>query len=297
MKSKPLGKGLQALFEESSVSDYNGRDERFLEIPTEKIRPNPFQPREKIDREKSESLKNSIKETGLIQPIAVRRTGEKYEIVAGERRWRAVRELNLPTIPSYILDIKDDRRLLEVSLLENLQRKDLNPIEVAVGYKRLSEEFGMTQQEISTLFSVDRSTVANNIRLLKLPEDIQNCVRNSDLSTGHARAIVSLPTAKEQRALMQRILKENLNVRQTEALLKSPQIQKSKQPKKVSKKSAAILQLEDRLRFALGSQVRIKTHNAGGKIEIDFYSSEDLDRLMELFTVIEKNVDFQTDNF
>ena len=296
MKSRPLGKGLKALFEESNISDYIDSGKKFLEIPTENVYPNPLQPREKIDNEQYESLKQSIKKKGLIQPIAVRQVGNNFEIVAGEQRWKAVKELNIPAIPAYLLQIRDRRELLEISMLENLRRVDLNPMEVALGYKRLSTEFGMTQQEISETFSVDRSTVANFMRLLKLPDDIQNRVKNGDLSMGHARALLALPTIQEQRALMQRILDGNLNVRQTESLIKSPKIKISKSPKELPKKSAAIIQLEDRLRYVLGSQVRIKTHKDGGKIEIDYYSNEDLDRLMGLFTIIEKNIDFQDNN-
>jgi len=296
MKSKPLGKGLKALFEESNLSDYIDSGKKFLEIPTDNVYPNPLQPREKMDNEQYESLKQSIKKNGLIQPIAVRQVGNNFEIVAGEQRWKAVKELNIPTIPAYLLQIGDKRELLKLSMLENLRRVDLNPIEVAVGYKRLSSEFGMTQQEISETFSVDRSTVANFIRLLKLPDDIQNRVKNGDLSMGHARALLALPTVQEQHTLMQRILEGNLNVRQTESLIKSPKIKISKSLKELPKKSAAIIQLEDRLRYVLGSQVRIKTHKDGGKIEIDYYSNEDLDRLMGLFTIIEKNIDFQDNN-
>jgi len=296
MKSRPLGKGLKALFEESNISDYIDSGKKFLEIPIDNVYPNPLQPREKIDNEQYESLKQSIKKKGLIQPIAVRQVGNNFEIVAGEQRWKAVKELNIPAIPAYLLQIRDRRELLEISMLENLRRVDLNPMEVALGYKRLSTEFGMTQQEISETFSVDRSTVANFMRLLKLPDDIQNRVKNGDLSMGHARALLALPTIQEQRALMQRILDGNLNVRQTESLIKSPKIKISKSPKELPKKSAAIIQLEDRLRYVLGSQVRIKTHKDGGKIEIDYYSNEDLDRLMGLFAIIEKNIDFQDNN-
>lgn len=296
MKSRPLGKGLKALFDESNLSDYIDSGKKFLELPTDNVHPNPLQPREQIDNEQYESLKQSIEKKGLIQPIAVRQVGDNFEIVAGEQRWKAVKELNIPTIPAYLLQIGDKRELLEISMLENLRRTDLNPIEVALGYKRLSSEFGMTQQEISETFSVDRSTVANFIRLLKLPDDIQKRVKNGDLSIGHARALLALPTVQEQQALMQRILDGNLNVRQTESLIKSPKIKISISPEKLPKKSAVITQLEDRLRYVLGSQVRIKTHKDGGKIEIDYYSNEDLERLMELFTIIEKNIDIQDNN-
>lgn len=289
MKSKPLGKGLQALFGDSNLSEYMESGSRFLELPAKNISFNPLQPREKIEKEQFEELKKSIKNTGLIQPVAVRNANGKYELVAGERRLRAVIDLNIPTIPAYVLEIKSDRELLEVSLLENLKRENLNPIEIAKGYKRLNEEFGMTQKEIAESFSVDRTSVTNLMRLLKLPEEVQNSVKKSDLSMGHARALLALPTAGEQKALMRRIIKDGLNVRQTEALLTAPVTKKSAAKKSPAKKSPAILQLEERLRYVFGSQVRVKPHKDGGKIEIEYYSSEDLNRLMELIAIIEKN--------
>ncbi|MFC1728743.1 ParB/RepB/Spo0J family partition protein [candidate division KSB1 bacterium] len=289
MKSKPLGKGLQALFEESSLSDYIDTGKKFLEIPVDKIKPNPLQPRDTVDREQFKALKQSIRKQGLIQPIAVRQIGEYYEIVAGERRWKAVKELRMPVIPAYIFYIEDERHLLEISMIENLHRSDLKPLEIALGYQKLHLQFGMTQQQISDAFSVDRSTVANMMRLLKLPDDIKQSLVNGTITAGHARSILGLPTESEQRKLWQRIVNENLSVRQVEQEVQSASAKKRKSASRsASPKSSMILQLEDRLRYMLGSQVRIKTGKNGGKIEIDYYSAEDLDRLMELFTIIEK---------
>jgi len=289
MKLKPLGKGLQALFEESSLSDFIDPGKKFLEIPVDKIEPNSLQPRENLDKENFESLKYSIREHGLIQPIAVRQLGDHYEIIAGERRWRALKELKWNTIPAYILQIEDERNLLEISMLENIHRSDLNPIEIAQGYHRLQIDFGLTQHQISETFSVDRSTVANIIRLLKLPKEIQQSVIDGTISAGHARALIALKSESEQRRLWKRILKEDLSVRQVEELLKQVSKKESSPTRKTdTKKSALIAQLEERLRHALGSQVRIKTGKSGGKIEIEFYSNEDLDRLIEIFAIIEK---------
>ncbi|MFC1477515.1 ParB/RepB/Spo0J family partition protein [candidate division KSB1 bacterium] len=289
MKSKPLGKGLQALFEESSLADFVEGDAKFLDIPVEKVHPNPLQPRETVDPEQFQALKSSVKNRGIIQPIAVRQKEDHFEIVAGERRWRAVCELEMETIPAYVLHIEDERHLLEVSMLENIHRSDLNPIELASGYHKLSSDYGLTQKQISDTFSIDRSTVANMIRLLKLPEEIQNSLKKGEISTGHARALISLPTASEQRKLWKSIVSENLSVRRVEELLKgAPKEQKPPDGQIQTKKTAMILQLEDRLRQTLGTQVRIKGGKNGGKIEIDFYSVEDLDRLMELFTIIQK---------
>jgi len=289
MKSKPLGKGLQALFGDSNFSEYMESSNRFLEIPAKEISFNPHQPRENIEKTQFDELKNSINNTGLIQPVAVRHVNGKYELVAGERRLRAVIALNIPMIPAYVLEIKNERELLEVSLLENLRRENLNPIEVALGYKKLHEEFGMTQKEIAKSFSVDRSSVTNMMRLTKLPQEIQKKVKTGALSMGHARALVGLPTPGEQIALMKQIIKNELSVRQTEALLTAPLIKKSSSAKSPAKKSPSILQLEERLRYVFGSQVRVKPQKDGGKIEIEYYSSEDLNRLIELFTIIEKN--------
>ncbi len=287
MKSKPLGKGLQALFDETPLSGYIDKGVSFLEVPVDKIKPNHLQPREDVDPESFEALKESIRQKGLIQPIAVRQVDDGFEVVAGQRRLDAVKSLERSTIPAYILDIGDDKSLLEVSLLENIRRADLNPIEVAAGYKKLSDEFGMTQQEISDVFSIDRTSVTNMIRLLKLPKEIKEEVRSGNVSMGHARALLSLPSAAEQKLMTKKILKEDLSVRQTEDILKKVKTRKPKKGKTPSKKSSAILNLEEKLMYTLGSQVRIKTGKSGGKIEIDYYSNEDLDRLMELFSVIE----------
>jgi len=288
MKPKPLGKGLQALFEESSLSDYVESGKKFFEIPVENVRPNPLQPREQFDPKQFNALKESIRRQGLIQPIAVRQIGDQFEIVAGERRWKAVKELELDSIPAYVLEIENERHLLEVSMLENIHRSNLNPIEIAQGYQRLTAEFNLTQQQISDAFSVDRSTVTNMIRLLKLPMEIQDSLKNGEISTGHARALLALPKPADQKKLWKQIVKENLSVRQVEALLK-PAEKKAPQPgkKAAEKKSPAIIQLEDKLRYTLGSQVRIKDSKNGGRIEIDYHSIEDLERLMELFAIIE----------
>lgn len=287
MKSKPLGKGIQALFEESSLSEYIEGESKFLELPVDKIRPNPFQPRESFNPEEFEALKSSISQNGLIQPIAVRIVDDGYELVAGERRWKALKELKKPTIPVYLLNIKDNKSLLQISMLENIHRSDLNPIEIATGYQRLNDVFGLTQQQISETFSVDRSTVANMMRLLRLPDKIKDSVKSLEISIGHARALLSLNTEKEQNGLWKRIINEKLSVRQVENIIK-PEIKKGSVKKNPPPlKNQTIVQLEDRLRYALGSQVRIKSTKNGGKIEIDFYSNEDLDRLMELFAIIE----------
>ncbi|MCP4728185.1 MAG: ParB/RepB/Spo0J family partition protein, partial [bacterium] len=224
MKSKPLGKGLQALFDEAPLSNYIDKGMNFLEIPVDKIHPNHLQPRENVDPERFEALKESIRQKGLIQPIAVRQVDDGFEVVAGQRRLDAVKTLEQKTIPAYILDISDDKSLLEVSLLENIRRADLNPIEVAAGYKKLSEDFGMTQKEISEVFSIDRTSVTNMIRLLKLPNEIKEEVRSGKLSMGHARALLALPSTKEQKYLAKKILKEDLSVRQTEDILKRVKI-------------------------------------------------------------------------
>jgi ParB family chromosome partitioning protein len=228
MKSQPLGKGLQALFEDTKLSDYIDSGKKFLDVPVDAILPNPLQPRERFDSNQIETLKNSIKNSGLIQPIAVRQVNDKYEIVAGERRWRAVKALKIPTIPAYVLKVDNNRKLLELSLLENVKREDLNPIEIAVGFKRLSDEFNMTQQELSEAFSVDRSTVANSMRLLNLPEEIQEKVKSGELSMGHARALLGCDDQKDLLELADRIIREQLNVRQTESLLRSPGQKKKK---------------------------------------------------------------------
>lgn len=366
-----LGKGLDALLP-SSFSIEPPKEPLIVDdgqsvgvtamIELDKIRPNRMQPRETFDPVAMEDLKKSIKEKGVIQPITVRRIEGGYEIIAGERRVRASTQIGLEKIPAYILDIETDAEMLELALIENVQRDNLNPIEVALGYKRLMQECDLTQEEVSKKVGKDRTTVTNFLRLLKLPDEIQRSLRLKSLSMGHARAILSLSEDWAQREVFQQVRDNELSVRKTEELVKKvesglsvhdavlealekkstsrsdnaantttsqpgvphpshplpsistegfvipddlkPEFQSVEAPADIiashnglqeagsdenSAVHAQIMSMESQLRHILATQVRIKTRsNSTGIIEIEYFSPDELERLMELFTIIER---------
>jgi len=369
-----LGKGLDALLPSSfsieppdTTQFDDGKSVGVIAmIDVKRVRPNPMQPRQDFDREALDDLKKSIKEKGVIQPITVRRTEEGYEIIAGERRVRASSEAGLEMIPAYILDIETDADMLELALIENVQRENLNPIEVALGYKRLMEECRLTQEEVSKKVGKDRTTITNFLRLLRLPDEIQRSLRQKKLSMGHARAILAISDEDKQRAVFNEVRAQEFSVRKTEDIVKkieagatmdealaekpvvapavptfqgdidqpvadiAPRLGSSATPpftkhpaiaintdgfaipedlkseftpssteqssseknsvEPPQERDATIVALETRLRHILATQVRIKMRpNAqNGSIEIDFYSADELDRLTELFDIIER---------
>ncbi|MEK6647237.1 MAG: ParB/RepB/Spo0J family partition protein [Candidatus Firestonebacteria bacterium] len=281
MAKQALGRGLSALIQGSNtkVEEKTG----ILEIPINKIKQNKYQPRRNFDTDKLKELINSIKEKGVIQPVLVRHTNNDfYELIAGERRLRAVQALGLKAIPAIIKDANDEESL-EIALIENINRADLNAIEEAQAYKQLIEEFKLTQEEISKKVGKDRATIANILRLLKLPAEIQQYVSRGTIDMGHARALLSLDTEKEQKAVAFKIINRNLNVRQTEQLVSS---RKTTTSHKIhSKKSTTAIEykaLEEELQRLLGTKVRLYNTNKGGHIEISYYSDEDLERIVEL---------------
>ncbi len=307
-----LGKGLGALLpvdifqqEKGAVREDDGSSTGVTAlIELKKIQPNPYQPRQEFDRESLEDLKNSIREKGVIQPITVRRRGDKYELISGERRVRASMELGLERIPAYIIDVENDNEMLELALIENIQRENLNPVEVALGYQWLIEECHLTQEEVARKVGKDRATVANFLRLLKLPEEILEALRHRQLTMGHARALLSLPEKEQQMAVFQRIVREELSVRKTEQLVRqvlqgdavdAPIRKAKRKPKRETKEGenapvvAMAQEIEDQLRQVFGTQVKIHLRGKEqGSIEIAFYSLEDLQRLLELFAIVEK---------
>ncbi|MFY8000275.1 MAG: ParB/RepB/Spo0J family partition protein [Candidatus Kapaibacteriota bacterium] len=375
-RSISLGKGLDALLPSSfsieppdAAQADDGQSVGVIAmIDVKRVRPNPMQPRQDFDRDALEDLKKSIKEKGVIQPITVRRMDGGYEIIAGERRVRASGEIGLETIPAYILDIETDADMLELALIENVQRENLNPIEVALGYKRLMEECRLTQEEVSKKVGKDRTTITNFLRLLRLPNEIQRSLRAKKLSMGHARAILALSDEGKQHEVFEQVRELELSVRKTEEIVKkveagasveealadkpllqadtpptfssssngngSPKSETSsasgfgamgkhpapaiaadnfaipddlkgdfapvqaddmpersiKAPSEVPEKDPTILALETKLRHILATQVRIKIRpNAqNGVIEVDFYSTDELERLTELFDIIER---------
>lgn len=269
-----LGKGLGALI--------NVEDEETVEqVPISQCRTNPYQPRKTFDADAIEELKTSILEYGIIQPLIVRKSIKGYEIVAGERRFRAAKEAGLKEIPVIIKDY-DDNKMMEIALLENLQREDLTVIEEAQAYKNLIENLNLTQAELSKKIGKSRSHIANTMRLLSLPEDIIVYISNGELTMGHGRALLGLKNKEHLRPLVEKIRREDLNVRQVEKMIQELNKEKKKPKKQKPKKDIFIQQQETELREVLGTNVHIKRNKNKGKIEIEFYSNDELTRLINL---------------
>lgn len=286
MAKKGLGKGLHALI--PPVSNLDNNEGEVQSIPIDKIKPNYFQPRKNFDEEKLQELADSINEHGVVQPIVVRSYGEdQYEIVAGERRWRACRLLNMETIPAIVRDF-NDRQVTEIALIENVQREDLNPIEEAWAYKTLLDEFNLTQNELSNRVGKSRSFIANMMRLLNLPVEIQECLSSGQLSIGHARALLPLENIDKQIELAKKIIENELTVREVEKIVKDLLSEKDKDRKKEKEVDKEYINpmnkiFEDKLQELLGTKVKFKQKNKdSGKIEIEYYTSEDLERIIEI---------------
>jgi ParB family chromosome partitioning protein len=284
MEKRPaLGKGLSAL-----IPDAPDPRSSPTEIDIDRLTPNQFQPRARIDDARLDELARSIKANGVIQPIVVRKVGDAFQIIAGERRWRAALKAGLARVPVVVRNIAtgQERSLLEMALIENIQRQDLNPIEEAIAYRRLADDFQLTQEDIASAVGKDRSSVANHLRLLKLPDEVREAVAAGTLSMGHARALLALPTDAEQRRLARDIITRNLSVRETESMVKHvgnadtpPPGHAPPKPVDVHTRAA-----EERLRLTLGTRVRIVRHGTRGRIEIDFASEDELIRIYEQLT-------------
>ena len=283
-----LGKGLDALIPEFP-KDLIKPEEKiagsmgFVQIKMDKIKPNPYQPRGKFDKDKMEELTLSIKEKGIIQPVVVRPVGDEFELVAGERRFLAAQKLGMEKLPALVMEKLSKEEMLELSLVENLQREDLNPMDEAKGYKRLLEECGLSQKQLSERIGKDRSSIANTLRLLNLPKTVQSFIANGQISEGHARAILSLSDEKEQIALSKHVIKDGLSVRKTEELVYGRQ-EKVKR-RKLKRSPSKFLEIENNLKQFLGTKVKVIEGKKSGKIEIEFYSDEDLSRILELFKI------------
>jgi ParB family chromosome partitioning protein len=278
-KRPALGRGLGALIPETPVPDTPS------EVDLDLLAPNSFQPRVQFDDERLDELARSIKAHGVIQPIVVRRRGRHYEIIAGERRWRAAQRAGLLRVPVIIRDVPDEK-VLEVALIENIQRENLNPIDEAKAYRRLIDEFGLTQEGVATAVAKDRSSVANYLRLLNLPEIVRADVARGALSMGHARAILGLEREDQQAAVARDVTARGMSVRATESMVR----RLASAPAERAPSTAAVTdvhtrQAEEKLRFALGTRVRIVRKGQAGRIEIDFVSEDELQRLYEYLTV------------
>lgn len=284
MKHTGLGRGLSALLPEADTKDSPGS---LLIIPIKDISSNPLQPRREFKPEELSELSTSIREKGVIQPLVVRsllREGKPiYQLIAGERRLRAAEQAGFLEVPVRLLEVASDQEMLELALIENLQREDLNPVELARGYQRLAEEYSLTQEQISARVGKNRATVANSLRILELPEPILNAIRAGELTAGHAKAILMLQGAARQSALFKKVMAAKLSVRQTEETARSmlqPSERRDASPRVDSK--TPFVEHTDRLRRKLGTQVRISRRGKRGTIKIEFYSDEDLERLIEL---------------
>jgi len=276
-KKSPLGRGLGAIF--TDIIDDYAQETTFSTCGIEELTPNRFQPRKKFDGNEQDNLVASIKENGIIQPIIVRKTASGYEIIAGERRWRAAQAAGLQDVP-IIIRKAEDIHIAELSLIENIQREELNPVEEAGAYQTLVAEFNLSQEEISSRVGKDRSTIANTLRLLKLPRDVKAALIQKRITAGHARALLTLDSEEDQTELLKKILKKKLSVRETEGLIKKRN--KPSAEKVQREKESYIIDLEDRLSKKFMTRINVKRSGKGGAIEIKFLSTEDLDRVIRL---------------
>src|SRR6056297_1694329 len=303
MSKKVLGRGLGAFFPEYNDDSSEGNKEGakktktavpiepaekvnvVLNIPVNHIRANPHQPRKDFKREALDELADSIKKHGLIQPITVRHIGEKrFELISGERRLRATKLAGLENISAYIREANDEQ-IIAFALIENIQREELNPLEISMGYQRLIDECDYTQSEVAERVGKNRSTVTNMLRLLQLPAFIQAALRDESITTGHARTLVNVKNEKDQKKILEAIQKKELSVRQTEALVKSYDKKKEQKSSKsaVKKRDPFLDDVSKRLRKQFSTKVNIKQKGKGGEIRIEYYSDDDLERLSQLF--------------
>ena len=278
--ARGLGKGINAFFPE--LEELDEKSNEIIELDISELRPNPYQPRKTFQVEAIEDLKNSILEYGIIQPLLVRKTIKGYEIIAGERRYRGAKEANLATVPVIIKEL-NDQKMMELALLENLQRENLTPIEEAQAYVNLMESYQLTQEELSKKLGKSRPHIANHVRLLQLPEQVTAMINNGELSMGHGRALLSLKNKQILTEVVKRISKEKLNVRQVETLVQQLNEPQPKVSKEKVKKDVFIEEYENRLRDHFGTGVKIHQGKNKGKIEIEFYNNDDLNRIIDLF--------------
>ncbi len=289
MKKRTLGKGLDALIPKEKKADSPSENKDYTSLDIHLIKPNKLQPRKTFDEESLDELSNSIKENGIIQPLVVRRKGSEYEIIAGERRWRASQKAGIKELPVIIKEVTEST-VLQLALIENLQREDLNPMEEAEAYNQLIEEFNYTHEEVSKKIGKNRSTITNQIRLLKLSDNAKRALNSKEISAGHARALLSLDSDNESDKVLDEIIKKNLSVRKTEELIKS--IISGNNEKKPAIKSKTqnentdyfIEEIVEELTRSLGTKVKIKNKGDKGTIEIEYYSTEELDRLIGMIS-------------
>ena len=289
MSSNRLGKGLGALIRPEKESKKKPSKKSIdkpgvMELRVRDIHPNPNQPRREFDQNALEELANSIQLKGVVTPVTVRATEKGYELIAGERRWRASKISRKQKIPAYVINVKNDAEIMEIALIENVQREDLNPLEESEAYAVLNSKFGMSHNEIAMAVGKKRVTISNSLRLLKLPTEIRRSLRKGIISAGHARAILQGKTLSQMMNAWKKIIDNGLSVRDAEALFKrSTAIQKNKTVRSFSPQVKAI---EDQLIEILGTKVKLKAGKDGGSIEISYYSNDDLDRIIDLIETV-----------
>lgn len=277
---KGLGKGLGAILDsENILSGSSG----ISELKVNDIEPNREQPRKNFDQEKLQSLAESISQHGVVQPIIVKKQDKGYSIIAGERRWRAAKLAGLKTIPAIVKDLSP-KEVMEIALIENLQRQDLNPIEEAEAYQKLMEEHGLTQEILSRLVGKSRSAIANSVRLLSLSDKVKEMLIGEILTPGHARTLITIDDADTQAILADTIVKNNLNVRETEKLVNEKLHPKERRARKTVTKDVNILDIEEKLKSALGTKVDLQHRHNKGKIIIEYYSNDEFERIIDIIT-------------
>lgn len=293
-KKTGLGRGLNTLIPSAPAKD--AESEKILKkeeqikseimVPILKVEPNPDQPRRQFDEDSLQELADSIKQYGILQPLIVKKHEKFYEIIAGERRWRAAKMAGLKEVPVLIRDYAENE-IVEIALIENIQREDLNPIEEALAYKRLMEEFSLKQDQVAAKVSKSRVAITNSLRLLKLDQRVQNLLSEEMITTGHARALLAIDDPDQQYEIAMKVFDEKLSVREIEKLVKQMSKKKKETPKEEDKVQEYLFaNIEESLKQALGSKVNIKNRNNKGKIEIEYYSKEELDRLVDMLRTL-----------
>jgi len=280
MNTRKLGRGLDSLIPQASAQ----REQVVLQLDPEKILTNPQQPRKRFSLNELDELKASIAREGVLQPLLVRERGGSFQLVAGERRLRAAKDLNLPAVPAVVVDVNDDR-MLEIALIENIHREDLNPIELAHAFRQLLELKGWTQEALSQNLSLSRPAVSNSLRLLDLPEDIQNAISRGQITMGHAKVLLAVSDPKEQRILFERIAEEKLSVRDLEEARFDEngfESRKTRARRKGMDRNPQVVSLEEEISAAVGTRVRIRQGKGKGVVSIEFYTNEDFDRIRRL---------------
>ncbi len=282
-KRKALGKGLDALI---SSDKKNPKENELKKVRIKNIVPNKYQPRKKFDEEEIDELASSIEANGLIQPIVVRKKKEDlYEIISGERRYRALKKLDVKKVPVIIKQIKSEEQMLVMAMIENLQRENLNPIEESMGFKKLRDDYDLVQKDIAKIVGKSRTYITNSLRLLKLDEKTKKELENKNISAGHGRALLGINDIKYRHKVLEKIKKEALSVREVEKIVSNQNKIKKKKKKKEKKRDPEIVAIEDKLQEKFGTKVSIKKQKKGGAIKIKFYKDKDLQRIMEILEV------------